>query len=93
MFRQILNKLAVTIAFGAGAILTAMVLDIGAVQAYLGMAPLPAADLLRIGLTYVGVALSTGLVVDGIRLISASWWHKDAQAGHKLENLFQANLA
>lgn len=93
MNRQILNIFAVTLAFGAGAMITALVLDIRAVQAYLGMASLPAQDLVRAGMAFVGVAMVAGLVVDGLRLVAAKLLQKNRQLQNDLEDLFRSSLA
>jgi hypothetical protein len=92
MNRQILNTFAVTLAFGAGAIITALVLDIRAVQAYLGMPSLPAQDLVQAGMSFVGIALVAGLLVDGLRLLAAKLLHKNRQLQHDLEDLFRNSL-
>ena len=93
MNRQILNIFAVTLAFGAGAMITALVLDIRAVQAYLGMASLPVQDLVRAGMAFVGVAMVAGLAVDGLRLVAAKLLQKNRQLQIDLEDLFRSSLA
>ena len=93
MNRQLLNIFAITLAFGAGAMITALVLDIRAVQAYLGMASLPAQDLVQAGMAFVGVAMVAGLVVDGLRLVAAKLLQKNRQLQNDLEDLFRSSLA
>jgi hypothetical protein len=93
MVRQLLSKLAVTMAFGSGAIVTALVLDISSVQAYLGMAAIPVENLVPTGLAFVATAAGTGLVVDGLRLVAATCWRKQALVEHDLKDFFQAHLA
>ena len=90
---RILDTFAVTCAFGAGALITALVLDLRSVQAFLGMVPLPAGDLVRAGIIYVGIAVFAGLVIDGLRLTAATFWRKNRQLQHDLEDIFRDSLA
>ena len=93
MNRTLLTIFAITLAFGAGAMFTALVLDIRAVQAYLGMASLPAQDPVQAGMAFVGVAMVAGLVVDGLRLVAAKLLQKNRQLQNDLEDLFRSSLA
>ena len=93
MLQNLLNRLAITIAFTAGAIVMALVLDVRLVQDYLGMAAIPVEDLLRLGLAFVATAAATGLVVDGLRLLARVFWRKRDRVGKELEDLFRASLA
>ena len=93
MIRYLLSRLAVTLAFSVGAVVMAIILDSSSVQAYLGMAAMPAEDLFRIGLAYVGIAALAGLAVDGLRLIATKWWHRSHSSRYELGDLFRDSLA
>ena len=77
MIRQILDMFAVTIAFGAGAVVTAMLL---------GMPPVVIP-------LYLKAAVLTGLLVDGLRLIAAKFWRRSRQPEHDLQDIFRSSLA
>ena len=92
MIRQLLSIFAVTIAFGAGAAATEIMLQIEFVRTYLGLANDAAVSLPGIA-RYLGVALLAGLIVDGLRASAAHWWERNRQLAHDLEDLFKSNLA
>jgi hypothetical protein len=77
MTRQILTTLAVTLAFAAGAAVTAVVLGMPT-----AVTPL-----------YLKVAILAGLLVDGLRFIAARFWHRNRQLEHDLEDIFRSSLA
>ena len=93
MNTRLFDTLAVTIAFGVGAVLTALVLDLRAVQAFLGMVQAPMGDLVRAGIVYVGIAVFAGLLIDGLRLFAATFWQRNRQLQHDLEDIFRDSLA
>ena len=77
MIRQVLTTLAVTLAFAAGAAVTAVVLGMPA-----AVAPL-----------YLKVAVLTGLLVDGLRFVAAKFWRRNRQLEHDIEAIFRSSLA
>jgi hypothetical protein len=93
MNRQILNTFAVTLAFGVGSMVTALVLDISAVRTYLGIGTMPAQELVQVGLAFVGIAACAGLAVDGLRLLAAKVWDRSRQMQHDMDTLFRSALA
>ena len=93
MTRQLFGALGVTIAFTAGAVCTALILDISSVQAYLGLAAHEVTDWYRGGAVYFGIAVCSGLLVDGVRFLSAKWSGERSQARRDIENLFRQSLA
>ena len=76
MIRQILNIFAVTLALVAAAVVSAMILELQVVQAYLGIAAGSSAGSVWLNLE---VAALAGLLVDGLRLLAAKWWHTSHQ--------------
>ena len=90
---RILDTFGVTIAFGVGAVITALVLDLRSVQAFLGMAQPPLGDLVRAGIVYVGIAVFAGLLIDGLRLFAATFWHRNRQLQRDFRNIFRDSLA
>ena len=70
MKRNIIQLFAVTIAFTAGAVATALVLAIPAVERALGLSAW-ASNGYEGGLAYLLVAASSGLVVDVLRFAAA----------------------
>ncbi|MEJ2258429.1 MAG: hypothetical protein P8X98_15835 [Woeseiaceae bacterium] len=93
MIRQIGRTLGVTIAFTAGAVCTALILDIEPIQGYLGLASHDVADWYRGGPAYLGIAALTGLCVDAVRFIVGKWVNRRAQASRDIEELFRQSLA
>jgi hypothetical protein len=93
MKHQMIGTLGVTIAFTAGAVCTALVLDIPSVQAYLGLATHDVADWYRSGASYFGIAVFSGLLVDAVRFLSAKWSGERPQARRDIEKLFRRSLA
>ena len=77
MIRQTLTTLAVTLAFAAGAAVTAVVLGMPA-----AVTPM-----------YLKVAVLTGLLVDALRFMAAKFWRRNRQLEHDLEDIFRSNLA
>lgn len=73
MKRRIVGLLGATIAFSAGAVCTALILDIPWVQAYLGLAAHDVTDWYRGGATFFGIAIFSGLLVDAVRYLSTRW--------------------
>jgi hypothetical protein len=93
MNRPLFKALGVTFAFTAGAICTALILDIPPVQAYLGLAAHDVADWYQGGATYFGIAVLSGLLIDTVRYLSARWSDERPQARRDIEKLFRQNLA
>ncbi len=87
MTRHIFEALGVTIAFTAGAVFMALVLDIPLVQSYLGLPAHEVADWYRGGATYLGIALFSGLFVDALRFIAAKWSSEPPQARYDIEQI------
>ena len=92
MIRQLLTLFAVTIAFGAGAAATEIVLEIESVRTYLGLAANAGVSLPGVA-KFFGIALLAGLIVDGLRFSAAHWWARNRQLEHDLEDIFTSNLA
>ena len=94
MTHNIFGALGVTIAFTAGAVCTALILDLSSVPAHLGLAAHDMSDWYQSGITYFGVALFSGLLVDAVRFLSAKWSsNKRPQARRDIEKLFRRSLA
>ena len=92
MLRQLLRLFAVTIAFGAGAAATDIILDLQFVRASLELAANAGASAGGLA-TYFGVALLAGLIVDGLRFSAAQWWQRNRQLENDLESIFTSSLA
>lgn len=90
MIRQTLNIFAVTVALVAAAVVSAMILELQAVQAYLGITSGGSAGSVWLDLELAALA---GLVVDGLRLLAAKWWHRSRQWQHDLQDVFRSSLA
>ena len=93
MLRQILGIFAVTVALIAAAAVSAIVLDTQFVQAYLGITPPPVESSEGSAWPYLEAATLAGILVDGLRLLAAKWWHKSRQPQHDLREVFRNSLA
>jgi hypothetical protein len=93
MIRHTLQALGVTIAFTAGALITALVLDINSVEAYLGLAAHDVADWYRDGPVYLGIAALTGLLVDAARFAATKLGTQQRNVRRDIERLFRQSLA
>lgn len=92
MIRQLLRLFAVTLAFGAGAAATEILLEMEFVTANLGLASHAGVQLPGL-VGYLGIALLAGLIVDGLRFAAAHWWARSRQPRHDFEDIFTSNLA
>ena len=90
MFRQVLNIFAVTLALVAAAVVSAMILEMPSVHTYLGIAAQNSAGSAWLSLE---VAALAGVLVDGLRLLAAKWWHKSRRWQHDLRDVFRNSLA
>ena len=92
MLRQLLRLFAVTLAFGAGAVATDILLEIQFLRDYLGLAASTGRALPGF-IEYFGIAVLAGLIVDGLRASASHWWRRNRQLENDLEDLFRSNLA
>ena len=93
MIRQILNIFAVTLALIAAAVVSAIILDLQFVQAYLGIGMSNVDSSAGNAWLYLRGAALAGLLVDGMRLLAARCWHKSRQRQHDLRDVFRSSLA
>ena len=93
MVRQLLNIFAVTLALVAAAVVSAVILDLQFVQAYLGIAASSVDSSAGSAWLSLKAAALAGLLVDGLRLLAARWWHQSRQRQHDLRDVFRSSLA
>ncbi len=93
MIRQILNIFAVTLALVAAAVVSAIILDLQFVQAYLGIGTSNVDSSTGNAWLYLKGAALAGLLVDALRLLAARWWQKSRQREHDLQDVFRSSLA
>ena len=93
MFRQVLNIFAVTLALVAAAVVSAMILEMPSVHTYLGIAAPTAKNSAGSAWLSLEVAALAGVLVDGLRLLAAKWWHKSRRWQHDLRDVFRNSLA
>ena len=93
MIRQILTIFAVTLALTAAAVVSAIILDLQFVQAYLGIGMSSVDSSAGNAWLYLKGAALAGLLVDGLRLLAAKWWQQSRQRQHDLRDVFRSSLA
>ena len=93
MIRRTLNIFAVTLALIAAAVVSANILDLQFVQAYLGIGMPNVDSSAGNAWLYLKGAALAGLLVDGLRLLAAKWWHQSRQRQHDLQDVFRNSLA